>query len=76
MKMVRVTVFLGEDGAGPSVTYMVVAANAREAVSLVSDYLSLRHPWMRLDVDMLTGERGEGPPRVLGLVSDEAKAQN
>jgi len=76
MKMVKVTVYLGEDGAGPSVIYMVVAANAREAANLVSDHLSLRHPWGRLDVDMLMGERVDGPPRVLGPVSDEAKAQN
>ena len=74
MKMVRVTVFLGEDGAGPSVTYMVVAANAREAVNLVSDHLGLCHHWGRLDVDMLVGEHIGGPPRVIGPVSDEAKA--
>ena len=64
----RVTVFLGEPGAGRSATYEVVAGSAREAARLVSNHLRQRDPPGRIDVDVLGDEGVEGPPRVLGQV--------
>lgn len=70
----RVTVFLDGQGFGPSVTYVVVAGSAHEAASLITEHLNLRHPWGQIDIDVLAGERAEGPPRVLGLVrGDDAR---
>ena len=65
MKLMRVTVFLGETDAGQGATYTVVAASAWEAVKLILDYFNLREPWDQIDIDVLADGGIKGPARVL-----------
>ncbi|HVH84718.1 MAG TPA: hypothetical protein VM713_10415 [Steroidobacteraceae bacterium] len=76
MNLMRVTVYLGENGAGRSSTYAIAASSPREAAILMSDHLGLRYRWERIDVELLFGERVAGPPRVLGPVGGEVKARS
>ena len=71
----KATVFLDETDAKPSATYLVVSPSTCEAVTLISECLDLRHPWGRIDIDVLTDRGVEGPARVLGLVSDDVNAR-
>ena len=76
MKLMEVAVFLGGTDAGPSATYMVVAASAWEAARLISDHLDLRHPRGRVDINVLADRCVEAPSRVLEPARDDVKARN
>lgn len=68
VNLTRVTGYLDGQDFGRSVTYSVVASGAQEAANLMTDYLSPRHPWSQIEIDVLAGGRAEGPGRALGPV--------